>query len=415
MFSDFPAAVAFVNRLVPDAEAADHHPDIIINYRRVTLLYSTHSEGGSRRRTSTAPPWPIARLADGREMRLDLKKNYSSREVASITGLSARQLQWWDARKLMKPSIASHRTEAGGFTERRYSPVDLFELAVLADLRRSGLSVGKMRLLLDTLRRRFGVRLFDAIGGGGAITLLTDGKEIYARTESGQFFNLLRAPSQPLLVVGNEGTLKELKLRMRSKSRARRRSPPLAQLADRKDLFEIVGGARDDVDADELAHAPRRGGARVGGGFHRGDIAAHDGGDEARIDFLPAHEHDVRRLHHGVGGFDHADESACFHEAERFAELGLGRGRWSSGDQRSLWVGSCYHASLRSALSRFRLSVWPSASEKFSARARSCSSSGGVVLHAVLERRHDRGQIAAGRQTLDAERAVLIGPSRSAT
>ena len=45
-FNDFPAAVAFVNRLVPDAEAADHHPDIVINYRRVTLLYSTHSEGG---------------------------------------------------------------------------------------------------------------------------------------------------------------------------------------------------------------------------------------------------------------------------------------------------------------------------------------------------------------------------------
>jgi 4a-hydroxytetrahydrobiopterin dehydratase len=45
-FNDFPAAVAFVNRLVPEAEAADHHPDIIINYRRVTLLYSTHSEGG---------------------------------------------------------------------------------------------------------------------------------------------------------------------------------------------------------------------------------------------------------------------------------------------------------------------------------------------------------------------------------
>jgi 4a-hydroxytetrahydrobiopterin dehydratase len=44
--ADFPAAVAFVNRLVPEAEAADHHPDIIINYRRVTLLYSTHSEGG---------------------------------------------------------------------------------------------------------------------------------------------------------------------------------------------------------------------------------------------------------------------------------------------------------------------------------------------------------------------------------
>jgi 4a-hydroxytetrahydrobiopterin dehydratase len=45
-FNDFPAAVAFVSRLVPDAEAADHHPDIVINYRRVTLVYSTHSEGG---------------------------------------------------------------------------------------------------------------------------------------------------------------------------------------------------------------------------------------------------------------------------------------------------------------------------------------------------------------------------------
>ena len=142
-----------------------------------------------------------------RHARCDLKKNYSSREVASITGLSARQLQWWDARKLMKPSIAPHRTEAGGFTERRYSPVDLFELAVLADLRRNGLSVSKLRLLLETLRRRFGVRLFDAIGGGGAITLLTDGKEIYARTSGGQFFNLLRAPSQPLLVVGEEGSV----------------------------------------------------------------------------------------------------------------------------------------------------------------------------------------------------------------
>jgi DNA-binding transcriptional MerR regulator len=157
-------------------------------------------------------------------MRPDLKKHYSSREVASLTGLTARQLQWWDARKLIKPSIAPHRTEAGGFTERRYSPVDLFELAVLADLRRSGLSISKMRLLIDTLRRRFGVRLFDAIGGGGAITLLTDGKEIYARTDGGQFFNVLREPGQPLLVVGDEGTLKELKLRMRSKSRRKKKA-----------------------------------------------------------------------------------------------------------------------------------------------------------------------------------------------
>ena len=45
-FKGFPEAVAFVNRLVPDAEDADHHPDITINYRRVTLSWSTHDEGG---------------------------------------------------------------------------------------------------------------------------------------------------------------------------------------------------------------------------------------------------------------------------------------------------------------------------------------------------------------------------------
>jgi 4a-hydroxytetrahydrobiopterin dehydratase len=45
-FAGFPGAVDFVSRLVPHAEAADHHPDVLINYKRVTLTYSTHSEGG---------------------------------------------------------------------------------------------------------------------------------------------------------------------------------------------------------------------------------------------------------------------------------------------------------------------------------------------------------------------------------
>jgi 4a-hydroxytetrahydrobiopterin dehydratase len=38
-FEDFPEAVLFVSALVPAAEAADHHPDIEINYKRVTLTY----------------------------------------------------------------------------------------------------------------------------------------------------------------------------------------------------------------------------------------------------------------------------------------------------------------------------------------------------------------------------------------
>jgi 4a-hydroxytetrahydrobiopterin dehydratase len=45
-FAGFPQAIAFVNRLAPEVETADHHPDILINYKRVTLTYTTHSDGG---------------------------------------------------------------------------------------------------------------------------------------------------------------------------------------------------------------------------------------------------------------------------------------------------------------------------------------------------------------------------------
>jgi len=60
-FAGFPEAVAFVQRLVPEAEAADHHPDVTISYRRVRLTYSTHSEGGL-----TAKDFAGARMADGK-------------------------------------------------------------------------------------------------------------------------------------------------------------------------------------------------------------------------------------------------------------------------------------------------------------------------------------------------------------
>ena len=59
VFRGFPEAVAFVSRLVPPAEAADHHPDVLINYKRVTLTYSTHSEGGL-----TDKDFDGARMAD---------------------------------------------------------------------------------------------------------------------------------------------------------------------------------------------------------------------------------------------------------------------------------------------------------------------------------------------------------------
>lgn len=45
-FQDFPEAVLFVSALVPGAEDAEHHPDIEIHYKKVTLNYSTHDEAG---------------------------------------------------------------------------------------------------------------------------------------------------------------------------------------------------------------------------------------------------------------------------------------------------------------------------------------------------------------------------------
>lgn len=45
-FAGFPEAVAFVQRLVAPAEAADHHPDLAIHYRRVVVTFTTHSAGG---------------------------------------------------------------------------------------------------------------------------------------------------------------------------------------------------------------------------------------------------------------------------------------------------------------------------------------------------------------------------------
>jgi 4a-hydroxytetrahydrobiopterin dehydratase len=44
--ADFKASMVFVNRVADLANAADHHPDILINYDRVTLTLSSHDSGG---------------------------------------------------------------------------------------------------------------------------------------------------------------------------------------------------------------------------------------------------------------------------------------------------------------------------------------------------------------------------------
>ncbi len=49
-FPDFKAAMAFVNRIANAAEAANHHPDITINYNKVTLALISHDSGGVTQR-----------------------------------------------------------------------------------------------------------------------------------------------------------------------------------------------------------------------------------------------------------------------------------------------------------------------------------------------------------------------------
>ena len=160
-----------------------------------------------------------------------LKKFYTSREVAAMTGLTARQLQWWDAHRVFSAAVATQRTEAGGFTERRYTTLDVLELQVLADLRRRGFSIPRLRRLLTVFHDVFGIRLYEAIGEGGPMTLFIGGDKIYARAEDGRFFDL-DEPTQPLLMVGEALSLRPLAARERKKrttgseklSRGRRRA-----------------------------------------------------------------------------------------------------------------------------------------------------------------------------------------------
>ena len=45
-FEDFKGSVDFINRITPQAEAMNHHPDLAISWNTVTVTISTHSEGG---------------------------------------------------------------------------------------------------------------------------------------------------------------------------------------------------------------------------------------------------------------------------------------------------------------------------------------------------------------------------------
>lgn len=131
-----------------------------------------------------------------------LKTSYSSREVAALTGLSARQLQWWDANGIFQSAIASRKTATGGHTERRYSPMDVLELLALADLRRKGFEPAQLKHLTDTLRDYFRRRLSETLDDAGELRLLTGAGSLFLRTREGHVFDLLVDPMQPMISDG---------------------------------------------------------------------------------------------------------------------------------------------------------------------------------------------------------------------
>ena len=152
---------------------------------------------------------------------MKLKTSYSAREVAALTGLTARQLQGWDASRVFPSAISPRRTNAGGFTERRYSPVDLVELVVLADLRRRGFTPADLKQLMDTLRAYFRRRLSETLDDAGELRLLTDGRRLFLRTREGHLFDVLVDPTQPL-VTGEGLTLKPVSGRARPRKKKKR-------------------------------------------------------------------------------------------------------------------------------------------------------------------------------------------------
>jgi DNA-binding transcriptional MerR regulator len=147
-----------------------------------------------------------------------LKTSYSSREVAALTGLSAKQLQGWDATRVFKSAISSRKTSQGGFTERRYTPVDVLELVALAGLRRRGFTPADLKQMMDVLREYFRRRLSETLDDAGELRLLTDGKGLFLRTRQGHIFDLLADPTQPL-ITGDGLPLQPVIGRARAKRR----------------------------------------------------------------------------------------------------------------------------------------------------------------------------------------------------
>jgi DNA-binding transcriptional MerR regulator len=123
----------------------------------------------------------------------DPEQVYTSSEVARISGVSLRQLQWWDERNVVSPRQQGHR--------RVYLPQEVVEVAVIAALRRKGFSLQKIRRVLRFLQKEMGRKLADAVHGESEIHLLTDGKNIYLEDQPDRIIDVMKNAKQPMFLV----------------------------------------------------------------------------------------------------------------------------------------------------------------------------------------------------------------------
>jgi DNA-binding transcriptional MerR regulator len=132
---------------------------------------------------------------------------YSSNQVIALTGITARQLQWWDERGLVVPRKEGHR--------RLYSLDDVAEMAVICDLRHRGFSLQRVRKVVRFLQKEFGKRLVETVGRRSDYHLLTDGQRIYIETSAQQAIDVLKNARQPMFTICLSDTVRQVTTQLR--------------------------------------------------------------------------------------------------------------------------------------------------------------------------------------------------------
>ncbi|HNY41091.1 MAG TPA: MerR family transcriptional regulator [Bryobacteraceae bacterium] len=129
-------------------------------------------------------------------------QSYSSADVARLSGVSLRQLQWWDEQKVVSPQHDGHK--------RNYNMAEVVEVSVIAELRRKGFSLQKIRRVLRFLQKEMGRRLADILAPESDIHLLTDGKHIYLEEDHTRIVDVIKNAKQAMFVVSVSDQVRRL-------------------------------------------------------------------------------------------------------------------------------------------------------------------------------------------------------------